>query len=457
LRSALRKLFLIKSLRRVSSIFALALLDAFAFGAGVGVLVLWRGEGIGNLAPLLLAAWICVFAAHRLYDRALVRRTAGMLVRAAFVWAGLAAGGALLYPGSGVSAGEMVLAAAGALLVAGILRALYERGVETIYRSGFGQTPTVVVGSEEDRARMRRMMQLAPGAYSLAGEVDTGEGDAPQHLARLREVLDGSGARGVILAGAERLPDEELLELLRSVRLRRVRMRVVPGALALMRNQPVFSQTTGLPLLDIRYPQLDNYQRALKRLLDVAGAVGGLMLLSPLLLAVAVAIRLDSEGPVFFRQKRVGADAKVFLCYMFRSMYRDAEGRQEEVEGMNEADGPVFKIRDDPRVTRVGRFIRRWSIDELPQLYNVLRGEMSLVGPRPLPVRDFQRMGEGHKRRLSAVPGMTGYWQISGRSNLSFEEMIQLDLYYIENWSLSFDVSIILRTIGAVLRREGAY
>jgi lipopolysaccharide/colanic/teichoic acid biosynthesis glycosyltransferase len=117
----------------------------------------------------------------------------------------------------------------------------------------------------------------------------------------------------------------------------------------------------------------------------------------------------------------------------------------------------VFKIRDDPRVTRVGRFIRRWSIDELPQLYNVLVGEMSLVGPRPLPIRDFQRMGEAHKRRLTAVPGMTGYWQISGRSNLSFEEMIQLDLYYIENWSLSFDVSIILRTISAVLRREGAY
>jgi exopolysaccharide biosynthesis polyprenyl glycosylphosphotransferase len=457
LREALRKLFIVKSLRRVSSVAALALLDALAFGAGVAVLVFWRGEEIRGLAPLLLAGWICVFAAHRLYDRAPVRRTAGMLVRAAFVWAGLAAVGALLYPQGGISAGEMVLVAAGALLASGILRALYERGIETIYRSGFGQTPTVVVGTEEDRARIRHVMQFAPGAYSLVGEVDTGEGDAEQHLARLREVLDGSGARSVILSGAERLPDDELLELLRSVRLRRVRMRVVPGALALMRNQPVLSQTTGLPLLDIRYPQLDNHQRVLKRLLDVVGAVVGLALLLPLLLAVAVAIRLDSEGPIFFRQKRVGADEKVFLCYMFRSMYRDAEVRQEEVEGLNEADGPVFKIRDDPRVTRVGRFIRRWSIDELPQLYNVLVGEMSLVGPRPLPIRDFQRMGEAHKRRLAAVPGMTGYWQISGRSNLSFEDMIQLDLYYIENWSLSFDVSIIVRTIGAVLRREGAY
>jgi lipopolysaccharide/colanic/teichoic acid biosynthesis glycosyltransferase len=185
--------------------------------------------------------------------------------------------------------------------------------------------------------------------------------------------------------------------------------------------------------------------------------LGGLVLLSLLFLAVAVAIRFDSPGPIFFRQKRVGADGKVFICYMFRSMYEGAERQQEELEPLNEAEGPVFKIRNDPRVTPVGRFLRRWSLDELPQLVNVFKGEMSLVGPRPLPVRDFQRMEEAYKRRLGAIPGMTGYWQISGRSNLSFEEMVRLDLYYIENWSLSFDVKIVLRTLNAVLRREGAY
>jgi lipopolysaccharide/colanic/teichoic acid biosynthesis glycosyltransferase len=183
----------------------------------------------------------------------------------------------------------------------------------------------------------------------------------------------------------------------------------------------------------------------------------GLVLLSPIFLAAALAIRLDSPGPILFRQKRVGADGKVFLCYMFRSMHEGAERRQEELEPFNEAEGSVFKIRDDPRITPVGRYLRRWSIDELPQLVNVLKGEMSLVGPRPLPVRDFHRMEEAHRRRLEAIPGMTGYWQTSGRSNLSFEEMVRLDLYYIENWSLSFDVKIILRTLGAVLRREGAY
>jgi len=174
-------------------------------------------------------------------------------------------------------------------------------------------------------------------------------------------------------------------------------------------------------------------------------------------LAVAVAIRIDSSGPVLFRQKRVGVDEKVFVCYMFRSMQEEAERRQRELEALNEAKGPVFKMRDDPRVTRVGRFLRRWSVDELPQLVNVLKGEMSLVGPRPLPVRDFLRMEEAHKRRLGAVPGMTGYWQTSGRSDLSFEEMVRLDLYYIENWSLSFDLKVILKTLGAVFRREGAY
>jgi exopolysaccharide biosynthesis polyprenyl glycosylphosphotransferase len=219
----------------------------------------------------------------------------------------------------------------------------------------------------------------------------------------------------------------------------------------------VLFEDAGLPLLEVDYPQLDNTQRALKRLLDVAGSSFGLLVLSPLLLTVAALIKLTSPGPVFFKQKRVGADEGVFLCYKFRSMYQDAERRQAELEAKNEADGAIFKMKDDPRVTPVGKFIRRWSIDELPQLINVLLGEMSLVGPRPLPVRDFEKMTERHKMRLAAIPGVSGYWQISGRSELSFEDMVRLDLYYIENWSLSMDVEIILKTVRAVLRHEGAY
>jgi exopolysaccharide biosynthesis polyprenyl glycosylphosphotransferase len=447
----------VKALRRLLSVLVLALADAIALSLGLfgAAYILGGVREVADLAPLLLAAWICVFAVFRLYDRAHNRRDPGALVGAALSWAALVAVGAAIYPQSGLGLGVILPASLLAFLCAGAFRLLYEQGIEKIYRRGLGQTPVVVVGRDEDRARVRRMMERSPGAYSLAGEVSFGNGSVD--LAALRETLDRTGARGVILVGAELLADEEFLELLRSVRLRGVPLRVVPGALTLMRSRPVVSRSVGLPLLEVRYPQLDNTQRVLKRVLDVTVSVGGLVLLSPLFLAVSVAIRLDSPGPILFRQKRVGADGKVFICYMFRSMYEDAERRQAELEALNDAGGPVFKMKDDPRVTPVGRLLRRWSVDELPQLVNVLKGEMSLVGPRPLPVRDFQRMEETYKRRLEAVPGMTGYWQISGRSNLSFEEMMRLDLYYIENWSLSFDVKIILRTLGAVLRREGAY
>jgi exopolysaccharide biosynthesis polyprenyl glycosylphosphotransferase len=455
LRDTPKMLLGVKALRRFLSILVLTIADGAALVLGLLGAAYLGGGRVADLVPLLLAAWISVFAIFRLYDRAHSRRDPAALVGAALSWAALVAAAAVIYPESGLELGLILSAAPLALTCAAVLRLLYEQGIERIYRRGIGQTPVVVVGREEDRTRVRRMIERAPGAYSLAGEV--GCGDSGVDLAAMRETLDRTEAREVVLVGAELLPDEEFLELLRSVRLRGIPLRVVPGALALMRSRPAVSQSLGLPLLEVSYPRLDNSQRALKRALDVTVSLGGLLLLSPLFLAVAVAIMLESQGPILFRQKRIGADGSVFICYMFRSMYEDAERRQGELELMNEADGPVFKIKDDPRVTPAGRLLRRWSVDELPQLVNVLKGEMSLVGPRPLPVRDFHRMEEAHKRRLEAVPGMTGYWQISGRSNLAFEEMVRLDLYYIENWSLSFDVKIILRTLGAVVRREGAY
>jgi exopolysaccharide biosynthesis polyprenyl glycosylphosphotransferase len=455
LRDIMKRLLGFKLLRRFTSALILVLADGLALAVGLRVAA-WGGRSdlaIG-LAPLLLAAWITLFSAFRLYDRAPVRRSPGGLLGAAFSWAGLVIIGATIYPESDLGLGVIASAAVFGLLCSGALRFLYERAIGRIYRRGFGQTPVLLVGDEEGRTRLRRMMEHVPRAYALAGEVDLGGG---AYLASVREMLDRTEARGVVLVGAEGLPDEELLDLIHSVRLRGVPLRVVPGAFALMRGRTILSEDMGLPLLEVHYPGLDNTQRTLKRILDVTVSLLGLVILSPLFLAVAIAIRLDSPGPVLFRQKRVGADEKVFVCYMFRSMQRDAEVRQAILEDLNEVEGPAFKLRDDPRVTRVGRFLRRWSIDESPQLVNVLKGEMSLVGPRPLPVRDFLRMEESHKGRLGAVPGMTGYWQTSGRSDLSFEEMVRLDLYYIENWSLSFDLKIILKTLGAVLRREGAY
>jgi len=459
LRDIPKRLLDFKLLRRSTSVLLLVLADGLALGLGGAAWVAGdgRSDPAVGLAPLLLAAWIMLYTAFRLYDRAPVRRSPGGLVGAAFCWAGLVTVGAAIYPESGLGLGEIASAASLGLLCSGALRFFYEQAIGRIYRRGFGQTPVLLVGDKEGRTRLRQMMEHAPGAYVLAGEVDFGSEGAEAYLASVREVLDRTGARGVVLVGAEGLPDEELLELIHSVRLRGVPLRVVPGAFALMRGRTILSEGMGVPLLEVHYPGLDNTQRTLKRVLDVTVSVAGLVLLSPLFLVVALAVRLDSPGPVLFRQKRVGADEKVFVCYMFRTMQEDAEGRQADLEDLNEVEGPAFKIRDDPRVTRVGRLLRRWSIDESPQLVNVLKGEMSLVGPRPLPVRDFLKMEESHKRRLGAVPGMTGYWQTSGRSDLSFEEMVRLDLYYIENWSLSFDLKIILKTLGAVLRREGAY
>lgn len=456
-KNILKKLLGFKSLRRSLSVVVLAALDAAALFSGLlGALRLPGDDGtdrVISLAPLLVGVWVVVFAAFRLYDRAPVRRNPGAFIGASFCWAGLALAGTAVYPQSGLGPAVVLVAASLALFAASVMRLLFERGVARVYQRGLGQTPVLVAGREPDRRRVLRAM--APGAYVLAGEVDL-DGSVAD-LAALRSALDSTDARVVVLAGAERLPDDELLGLLHSVRLRGVPLRVVPGALALMRGRTILSEGMGMPLLDVRYPQLDNHQRALKRALDVAVSASGLLLLASLFIAIAIAVRLDSPGPVLFRQKRVGADEKTFICFMFRSMRADAEDLQEPLEAMNEAEGAVFKMRRDPRVTRVGGFLRRWSIDELPQLFNVLKGEMSLVGPRPLPVRDFLKMEEEDKRRLGAVPGMTGYWQISGRSNLSFEDMVRLDLYYMENWSLSFDLKIILKTLGAVLRREGAY
>ncbi len=197
---------------------------------------------------------------------------------------------------------------------------------------------------------------------------------------------------------------------------------------------------------------------ALKRVLDLSVAATALVTLSPLLVLIAIAIRLDSPGPVLFPQTRVGRNKRPFRLYKFRTMVKDAEARLAELEKLNESDGPVFKIRHDPRVTRVGRFIRRYSLDELPQLFNVLRGEMSLVGPRPLPLRDVERFEQDwHSRRFSVRPGLTCSWVLFGRSELAFETWVKLDLDYIDNWSLRNDLLIALRTVPVVLKGSGAY
>jgi exopolysaccharide biosynthesis polyprenyl glycosylphosphotransferase len=213
----------------------------------------------------------------------------------------------------------------------------------------------------------------------------------------------------------------------------------------------------GLPMLYIEHPKLTGPKRAVKTVIDCSAAAFMLTLLLPLFATVALVIKLTSSGPVFFRQVRVGKNGETFPMLKFRSMYTDAEIRLTELRSQNEQDGVLFKMRNDPRVTPIGRFIRRFSIDELPQLVNILLGDMSLVGPRPPLPDEVAQYPRDMRRRLVVKPGLTGLWQVSGRSDLSWEDTIRLDLWYVENWSLSLDVTILLRTASAVWRGSGAY
>lgn len=213
----------------------------------------------------------------------------------------------------------------------------------------------------------------------------------------------------------------------------------------------------GVPMVHVAHPRRDGTARLAKALFDRVGAVLLLMLAAPVLLAVAVCLRLTSPGPVLFRQRRTGKDGREFVMYKFRTMYVDAEARLAQLRHLNEHDGVLFKMRNDPRVTPFGRWLRRFSVDELPQLFNVLRGEMSLVGPRPPLPREVAAYPDDMRRRLVVKPGMTGLWQVSGRSDLPWDEAVRLDLRYVENWSLTLDLMILLRTLTAVCRASGAY
>lgn len=236
-----------------------------------------------------------------------------------------------------------------------------------------------------------------------------------------------------------------------------VHIHLVTDLFSLSMHETLFEELAGIPMIFFKGTPLLGFNTTLKRGVDIGVACLSLVLLSPIMLAIALAIRLDSPGPALFEQQRVGIARKPFRCYKFRSMCRDAETMTPQLREHNQATGPLFKMRHDPRLTRVGRFLRRYSLDELPQLYNVLIGDMSLVGPRPALPAEVAQYDEVALKRLDIRPGLTGLWQVSGRSNLTFAEMVQLDIYYIWNWSLPNDLKILLRTLPVVISGKGAY
>ena len=236
-----------------------------------------------------------------------------------------------------------------------------------------------------------------------------------------------------------------------------MRVRIAPSTMEILAKRADFVPGQTLPLFELRSPVFEGFDYIVKRTFDLAGAAFLMLVLSPVLALSALAVKLTSRGPVFYRSWRPGIGGEPFACLKFRTMYVDADERQTELEQHNEAGGALFKIKDDPRVTPAGRFLRRFSIDELPQLWNVLSGEMSLVGPRPLPQRDYDRLEDWHRKRYLVLPGMTGLWQVSGRAELDFDDLVRLDFFYLENWSVSMDLSILVKTIPAVARGRGAF
>lgn len=334
--------------------------------------------------------------------------------------------------------------------------------MNTLRKNGHGALRTLLIESlDEDNRALPVAIPREHSRYDVVGVIQTGEMHADEHHTEGITHLLRSGNVEHIVVTAPRLNGEFKA-------LRRLCQKYGVGLSFVSPEVDSLFATAGLQphaCLSISFDKaMVSGNKALKRVFDVVVSSVLLVLLAPLFLAIAVALKIESRGPVFFRQKRSLSDIdQAFEFLKFRSMRENAEGEKAGLVSSNESDGPLFKMKDDPRLTRVGRYLRRYSLDELPQLVNVWRGEMTLVGPRPLPVSDFSLLkydagfAEYFRHRVRTKPGMTGLWQISGRSNLGFREMVLLDLYYIENRSLLFDFEILFQTIPVVLLGKGAY
>jgi len=310
----------------------------------------------------------------------------------------------------------------------------------------------LVVGDVTDRERLRAATSRN-GAVHWLGSVPLEH--VIDDLPELRRIAAERGAHRLIIAPPHTGAHEAALNLIRGAKATGLRVSILPGILEAVTSSVTFDHQPGLTLLGVRRFGLSRSSQAIKRGFDVVGAGLALLVFGPLMLVAALCIRLESPGPVLFRQQRVGRDGQVFTILKLRSMVHDADAMRPALADRNEAEGGLFKIAEDPRVTRVGRLLRRCSLDELPQLLNVIRGEMSLVGPRPLVVYEDERVKGFDRRRLALTPGMTGPWQVAGTTRLPLQEMVKLDYLYVAGWSLWSDVKIVLRTVPYMVSARG--
>ncbi len=463
-------------LRRLISIAALVVIDVGGIAGALYIaLVLrelyygerpvlwglpWKAET--EWLPFLVLVTVLVFWRGGLYAprerRAGAGRVVSSLLLVTVITLAFAVGTGYQHTTFGLYITAFVLS----VLVVGGLRAAYELVTRDMWRLAGVRRRAVLLGSGERLVDLRRALGHGRGGidYEFLGAVVSDGGEAGievlGRVADLPDVLDRLRPDELIVSGLD-LTDDAFLDLVERAHRSGVRVRLAPTTTELLTQRAEYVPGQGVPLFELRPPVFAGLDWTIKRGFDLA--VSGLLiaLAAPAWVLIALAVKLDSHGPVFYRDRRVGLGEQEFGMFKFRSMYVDAGARQAGLESSNEASGPLFKIKDDPRVTRIGRFMRRYSIDELPQVLNVLRGEMSLVGPRPLPLRDFVQLEDWHRKRYLVLPGMTGLWQVSGRIELTFDDLVRLDFYYLENWSIWLDISILVKTLPAVLARRGAY
>jgi exopolysaccharide biosynthesis polyprenyl glycosylphosphotransferase len=345
-------------------------------------------------------------------------------------------------------------------------RGVFRAAQNVCYRYGLGVRRLLVVGgSDVGKMIMQRVVSRRDLGYDLVGFVehqaaaplqDFGRFRAVGRVADIPDLIERRSVDEIILA----LPassHEQVWPVLTLCEGHGVGIKLVPDLFEMSLSRVEVDDIAGIPLLDVREKPARRVARAAKRLLDLALASVLTLVTLPILTILALLVRLESRGPALLRQERVGMGGRTFTCLKLRTMYDGSEDAQAALEHLNEVRGHIFKIRDDPRCTRMGRWMRRWSLDELPQIWNVLLGDMSMVGPRPPLPAEVAKYDAYQMRRLEVKPGMTGIWQVSGRSDLPFDEMVVMDIYYVDNWSLSLDIRILVRTVIAVLGRHGAY
>jgi exopolysaccharide biosynthesis polyprenyl glycosylphosphotransferase len=356
---------------------------------------------------------------------------------------------------------------------------LVVRSAQTFFRlRGVNLIPTLVVGRGPEAAFCIKEMRERPSlGYRVIGAVDSGApgltvaGDYEgvpvlSNLAGLPEAIRESGANEVIIADSNVDGDALFDVMMRCGRRRGIEFRIAPSLFNCLPSKTEVDQIGALPMIRLFREPLSDFARGTKRISDILIAALTLAIFSPFWFLIALLIKFDSKGPTFYAQERVGMDGRIFVVYKFRTMRVDADSeihreyQRKFIAGdaeanVGDAQKPAYKLRNDPRITRVGRLLRRLSLDEVPQLFNVLRGDMSVVGPRPPIPYEVEAYELRHRKRLDMKPGLTGLWQVSGRNRLPFEEMVKLDLFYIENWSLLFDLKIVLRTVLVMLRGDG--